>query len=172
MFDRFFAGKHRRMSTDRLSSNINFCAHGRCFVSFFQIRASSSERKYDRWSDRKSIARSIGKASKNRWKIGGNIDRQHDGADDLQKSEKQFGRPRESRSGAPRDGSDEQVRAPNGEVGAKQMRLKRFACAPRATEEQKRHGRERQGQPDRGRGPEIARSAAVRVWNHSIGYKY
>ena len=126
------------MSTDRLSSNIDFCAHGRCFVSFFQSRTSSSERKKDRWSGRKSIARSIGKTWKNQWKIGGNIDRQHDGADDVQKSEKRFGRPRESRSGAPRDGSDEQVRAPNGEVGAKKMRLKRFACAPRATKSDRR----------------------------------
>ena len=51
-FDRFSIGLRPffdrspcRESCERLLPNIDFCAHGQCFGRFFQIRASSSDRK-------------------------------------------------------------------------------------------------------------------------------
>ena len=112
------------MSSDRLSPNIDFSAHGRCFVSFFQNRASSSERKNDGRGDRKSIAKSIEKTSKNRWEIDRKIERRHDRTDDRKKARKtsKIGafRPRKSSlgtSGRAKTGSDKARGTPWETVG-------------------------------------------------------
>ena len=49
------------MSSERLSPNVDFSAHGRCFARFFQSPASSSARKKDGGGDRKLIAKWIEK---------------------------------------------------------------------------------------------------------------
>ena len=78
------------MSSERLSPNVDFSAHGRCLARFFQSRASSSERKTNGRADRKSIAESIQKTSENPYEIDREIDRRHNRTDDRNKVDKNF----------------------------------------------------------------------------------